>query len=232
MATAYDLIVRSMQLAKIIASGETPTADEANDALDVLNDVLENWSTEPLALWGTLNFSGTTTPNQDQYTIGPTGDWVTTRPASITAAYITYNNASIPLDIIDQVDWGLIVVKSTPSPIPQRLAYINDYPDGIIKLWPVPTEAIPISLNFHRLLTTITDLQTEIAYPPGAKLALRYALAMQLATEYGVPIDPALIAQAREYKADYKRSNRSVLRARVDPALTGTTGWFNWRTGQ
>jgi len=43
--TAIDLINSSARLAGILASGETLTSDEANDALNVLNDVLEGWST-------------------------------------------------------------------------------------------------------------------------------------------------------------------------------------------
>ena len=37
-----------MRLAGVLASGETPTADEAADGLKSLNDILENWSLEPL----------------------------------------------------------------------------------------------------------------------------------------------------------------------------------------
>lgn len=33
-----------MRLATVLASGETATADEANDGLKTLNDLLENWS--------------------------------------------------------------------------------------------------------------------------------------------------------------------------------------------
>lgn len=229
--TALDLITRSMRLAKILAAGETPTADEANDALAVLNDVLENWGTQPLALWGTSNFVGSTVANKATYTIGPAGDLNTTRPATISDAYVTFGGVDFRVEPIGQVEYNSISLKTLAQPIPQKLLYVDDYPLGLLTLWPVPTQAIPLVLTFDRLLTQIPNLQTTINYPPGAAMALRYQLALQLATEYGVPIDAALVELADDAKADYKRSNIKRRVATVDAGLMFRGGFINWRTG-
>jgi len=220
-----------MKLAKLIGSGETPTAEEAADALATLSDILENWGTEPMSLWGTANFVGSTVGGQGTYTIGPGGNFNTTRPSQINAAFVNFNGVDFTLDVVGQLDYNKISLKTYQQPIANQLLYVNDFPLGLITLWPVPTAAMPITLTFDRLLTQIPNLATVINYPPGAAKALRYALAIELATEFGAPLDQSMVAIAADAKADYKRSNKQPVRASFDAALTGHFGTGNWRTG-
>jgi hypothetical protein len=228
---AIDLINRSFRLAKILASGETPTAEEANDALAMLNDILENWSVEPLALWGEANDVVTTVGGQATYTIGPTGNFNVSRPMAISGAYVTFSGVDFPLEIVGQLQYNEVSLKTQQQPIPEQLLYVNDFPLGRITLWPVPTQAMPLTLTADRLLTQIPNTATVINYPPGAAKALRELLAIELATEYGVPVDPQLRETAMKSKADYKRSNRQQYRSSTDPGLLNEAGYVNWRTG-
>lgn len=229
--TALDLITRSMRLAKILTSGETLTAEEGQDALATLNDLLENWSTEPMSLWSTTNFSAPTVAGQATYTIGPGGNWNTTRPAAISGAYVTVNGVDFPVLPVGQLEYNLISLKTQQQPIAQKLLYVNDFPLGLVTLWPVPSQVVTLTLTFERLLTQIPTLATAINYPPGAAKALRYALAVELASEYGAPVDPVLMSIASDAKADYKRSNKQPVKAGFDIALTGVHAVGNWRAG-
>lgn len=229
--TAIDLITRSMKLAKILAVGETPTADEAEDALATLNDILENWDTESLSLWSTSNFTAPTVAGQATYTIGPGGDFNTTRPADISGAFVTLSGVDFPVGVVGQLEFNLIAQKALQQPLPQKLVYLNDHPLGLITLWPVPSQQVNLTLTFDRLLTQIPDTATAINYPPGAAKALRYTLALELAIEYGVSVDPGLVALAADAKGDYKSSNRQPVKARYDAALVSRGGFVNWRTG-
>lgn len=230
MATALDLITRAMKLGRILADGETPTASEANDALAVLNDMLENWSTESQSVWSTTNFTGDTVAGQATYTIGPTGNFVSARPKAIHGAYINFNNVSFDIDVIGQLEYNDITLKSMSQPLPEKLLYINDYPNGIITLWPIPNQQLPLTLTFDRVLTALA-LTDEIAYPPGANKALRWGLAVELMLEYGMPVDPGIAATAADAKADYKRANTERRVSKYDGGLLNSGGWVNWRTG-
>jgi hypothetical protein len=60
--TAHDVITRALRFAGVLASGETPAADDAADALTSLNLMLAGWEAEgirmglaPLALTDTLH---------------------------------------------------------------------------------------------------------------------------------------------------------------------------------
>lgn len=65
MATAHDIITRALRLIGAQAQGETPRADDAQDALLALNAMLQAWEGEgirlgnafPAALADTLNLS-------------------------------------------------------------------------------------------------------------------------------------------------------------------------------
>ena len=229
--TAIDLITRSMKLAKLISAGETPTAEEANDALATLNDILENWDTEPMSVWSTTNFTGATVAGQAIYTIGPGGNFNTTRPSQINSAFVNVSGVDFHVAPIGQLEYNGISLKTYQQPITEKLLYVNDFPLGLITLWPVPSQVNPITLTFDRLLTQIAGLTTAINYPPGAAKALRYALALELATEYGSPLDAATIALAADAKADYKRANKQPVKAQYDGGLVGIHGTGNWRTG-
>lgn len=229
--TAYDLIVRSMKLAKILAAGETPSAEEGTDALATLNDILENWDTEPLSLWSTNNFVGATVAGQASYTIGPGGNLDTTRPSQINGAFVTYSGVDFQVVPIEQLTYNQISLKTYQQPLPEKLLYVNDFPLGRITLWPVPSMAIPLTLTFDRLLTQIPTLSTAINYPPGAAKALRYALAVELAVEFGAPVDAGLVVLASDAKADFKRANKVPVRSTYDAGLVGIHGVGNWRTG-
>jgi hypothetical protein len=188
MTTALDLLQSSARLANILASGETMTADEANDGLKVFNDILENWSTQNLMVWARANQTFPLTTGVGTYTIGPAGTWNTDRPVRITGGYTTIAGTDFPFTMWGQVEYNAVAVK-TISGVPQRALYVADYPLGSVSLYPVPASAISaqtITLTIDRLLTFPLALTTVLAFPPGYEKALRYELAVALGPEYGV----------------------------------------------
>jgi hypothetical protein len=67
--SAGDQINRALRLLGVLAEGETPSAATSQDALVALNQMIESWNTERLAVFNT----------QDQVFLWPAG--VATRPA-------------------------------------------------------------------------------------------------------------------------------------------------------
>lgn len=232
--TSLDLITSAMRLVGIIATTETPKADEANDALNVLNDMIETWSTESLTVWGSAPSVFTTIPGKTSYTIGPGGDWVqTVRPVRIDdTAYCTLNGVDYPVLAWGQDDYADVTIKTQQQPIVERFWYTNDNPLGIVTLYPIPSQAIQVTLFTDRVLNQVPNLATTLIYPPGYWIAMRYTLAILLAAEYGAPVTDSITATAVSAKANIKRANKSKQFAKFDSALTSDGGGASsWQRG-
>jgi hypothetical protein len=232
--TALDLIQSSMRLAGIIATGETPKANEVNDALAVLNDMIETWSTESLSVWGSASSTFTTVPGQSSYTIGPGGNWASNpRPVRIDdTAYCTVNGVDYPVLEWGQDDYAGVVIKTQQQQIIERFLYVNDNPLANIILYPVPSSVITVTFFTDRVLTQIPTLPTVLIYPPGYYIAMRYTLAILLAAEYGAPVDASVTSIAISSKANIKRANKRKQFAKFDSGLTSDGGGASsWQRG-
>jgi hypothetical protein len=227
------LIESAMRVVGIISSGagETPTADEANDALDSLNDLLESMSLENLFVWGSADQTFTTVAGQASRTIGPTGQFVATaRPVRISGAYCTVSGVDFPIQIIGQQEYNDIPLKTQQQQIIERLLYVNDFPNGIVTLWPTPASAVPLVLSIDRVMTQVASTATALTFPPGYLNYMKHALGIMLSPDYGVTPSQAVIDIARGSRAAIKRANKEKALARFDAALSdGPVGdWRNY----
>lgn len=229
--TAGALVRSSLRLIGAIATGETPTADELNDGLSALNDLLESLSTQNLAVYGSAVETFATIAAQAIYTIGPAGNWNTVRPVRIDGdAVCTFNGVDFPVTQIGQGEYDAIGLKTQQQPIIEKLLYVNANPLGLITLWPVPSGIVNITLNTDRVLTAVTDTSTAMSYPPGYLLAMRYLLGILLAPDYGIAITPEIAGIAASSLAAIKRANKVKRVSSFDGALVDS-GPTIWQTG-
>lgn len=229
--SAGTLVTRSLRLIGAIATGEVPTAAELNDGLGSLNDLLEIWSTQNLAVWDSSTQTFPTVAGQAVYTIGPGGNWDTARPIRISGEpTCTFNGVDFPITPIGQGEYDLIGLKTQRQPIIEKLLYVNDNPLGIITLWPVPSGIVNITINPDRVLSSVTDQSTVLAFPPGYMLALRYNLGILLAPDYGRTITPEIAGVASTSFAALKRANKVKRSVTFDGALVDS-GPAIWQTG-
>lgn len=216
---ALDLLTSSMRLAGILAAGETPTANEANDALAVLNDLLDAWAIEKLMLFRNDSNQFNLVAAQQDYTIGTAGNFNMTRPVSITGAYATYAGLDFPLRILTTDEWDAIALKLLQAPLPCALYYDPSMSLGVISIWPIPSQVIPLTLTTGMQFTQAANLATVLTYPPGYAKALRYNLAVELAAEFGMQPDAVIVSTAVALLGRIKAANRQQPIAQLDPAL-------------
>jgi hypothetical protein len=229
--TAGALITSSMRLIGAIATGETPTAAEINDGISTLNDLLENWSTQNLAVYDAAVQTYPTVAGQAVYTIGPGGNWNTVRPVRIAGnPYCTFNGVDFPITPVGQDQYDMIGLKTQQQPIIEKMLYVNDNPLGIITLWPVPSGIVNITINPDRVLTAVTDQSTVMIFPPGYMLPMRYHLGIMMAPDYGRTISAEITAVATSSFAALKRANKVKRVATFDGALVDS-GPTIWQTG-
>ncbi len=220
--TALQLITNSMRLLGAVASGELPTTDEQNDALVVLNDLLDSCNNKGLVVFANSNSAFSLIGGQQSYTIGPAAaNFTAARPVGIEYAFVTYNTLDFPLRMLTQQQWNAITLKSFQAPIPNSLYYVGEYPLGVIKIWPIPSAAMVLTLSVNMQFSPLSTLSSSIAYPPGYAKWLRYQLACELASEFKLSVPAEVKETAREELGDIQAANRQQPVSNFDTALTG-----------
>jgi hypothetical protein len=72
MAMPIEIISAALKDIGALAAGETPAPDDANDALYLLNGLIDQWSNEDMMVYNTTEIIFPLISGQVQYTIGPT----------------------------------------------------------------------------------------------------------------------------------------------------------------
>ncbi|CAB4187377.1 hypothetical protein UFOVP1155_21 [uncultured Caudovirales phage] len=211
MTIASDLINGSMRLVGIIAEGETPTASASNDALLALNQMIDSWSASGLNVFSTQDQTFTWPASTATRTVGATGNLVGTRPVEVDkSTYYILNGISYHLEIITQSQYDSIQQK-TASGLPIYMLVNQTMPDTTLTLYPVPSEAIAIHIICAVPLTQPAALGTTLLIPPGYLRYFRFALAIEIAAEFGFPVTDDIHRIAASSMRIIKRMNSKRL---------------------
>jgi hypothetical protein len=71
MVMPIDIVSRALKDIGALEAGETPTPEAAQDAFDMLNDMLDQWSNEEMMVFNFTEIIFPIISGQTQYTIGP-----------------------------------------------------------------------------------------------------------------------------------------------------------------
>ena len=208
--TAGDQINGALRLLGVLAEGETPSAATSQDALNALNQMIDSWNTERLAVFSTQDQVFSWLPGLISRTLGPTGDFVGNRPILLDDA--TYfrdaaSGISYGIKIINQQQYDGIAVKTVTSTYPQVIWVNMSYPDIEMYIYPVPTKTLEWHFVSVEELTQPALLATTLSFPPGYLRAFRYNLACEFAPEFGIEPSPTVSRIAMASKRNLKRIN-------------------------
>ncbi len=209
MATANDIINGALRLIGVLAEGETPSPETSNDSLTALNEMIESWSTERLAVYCTQDQVFTWPANTASRTLGPSGNFVGTRPILLDPAtyFVTTGGLSFPIQFINQMQYDGIALKTQTSTYPQVMFVNMTHPDIEMTVYPIATEALIWHFVSVQELAAPATLATTLAFPPGYKRAFRYNLACELAPEFGATPSTEVSRIAMYAKRNLKRIN-------------------------
>lgn len=240
MTTANDQINGALRILGVLAEGETPSAATSQDALTALNQMLDSWNTERLAVFSTQDQIATWPPGARFLTFGPTGTLplalggTPKRPVLIDDS--TYfrdaaTNISYGIKLINQQQYNGIAVKTVTSTYPQVLWVNMTYPDIEMYVYPVPIKPLEFHIVSVEELMRVPSLSTDITLPPGYLRAFKYNLACEIATEFGVE-PPANVARiAMTSKRNLKRINNPDDIMALPYSLVGTRQRYNIYAG-
>jgi len=208
--TALDQITGALRLIGMLAEGEVPSSDTANDALSAMNQMLDSWSVERLSVYNTQDQVFTWPSDQITQTLGPTGDFVGNRPVQVSDS--TYfrdpaTGVSFGIKIVNQAQYNGIAVKTVTSTYPQVLWINPEVPNVALTVYPKPTRALEWHIVSTQELTQPITLADELTFPPGYLRAFKYNLAAEIAAEFGVEPSPQVKRIAMSSKRNIKRVN-------------------------
>lgn len=233
--TALDMISSSLRLLGVLASGETPSASEANDGLLSLNNLIDSMSNESLLIYTKVRESFNLVGGQQAYTMGTGGNFNTSRAQKIENALIQPPNnvqtVELPMKILNKDQYANILIKPLESTFPLYLYNDGAFPLENVNVWPVPNETCVIVLYSWKPLSEMASLTTAFSLPPGYQRMLQYNLAVDLAPEYGKQLQEPIPSIAIESRAVLKRMNVRPVYLQVDEALQALPAVWNWMTG-
>jgi len=228
--TAGDQINGALRLIGQLAEAETPSAATSQDALAALNQMIDSWNTERLAVFSTQDQVFNWPPNVLSRTLGPTGDFVGNRPILLddsTYFIDTASGISYGIKIINQQQYDGIAVKTVTSTYPQVIWVNMTYPDIEMYVYPKPTKVLEWHFISVEELTKPALLSTTLAFPPGYLRAFKYNLACEIAAEFGVEPPPQVQRIAMTSKRNLKRINNPDDVMSIPYAIVGTRQRFN-----
>jgi len=230
MATAGDQINGALRLLGILAEGETPSAETSQDALTALNQMIDSWNTERLAVFSTQDQVFSWPPNVLSRTLGPTGDFVGNRPILMDDS--TYfkdpsNGISFGIKLINQQQYDGIAVKTVTSTYPQVMWINMNYPNIEMYVYPKPTKLLEWHFISVDEITQPATLATELYFPPGYLRAFKYNLACEIAPEFGVEPSAQVSRIAMASKRNLKRINNPGDIMGLPYSIVGTRQRYN-----
>ena len=235
MATTRELLSGAHRLLGLVNSGNVLPEAVYQDNLVALNQMIDSWNTERLAVFCTQDQTYFWEAGFRIRTLGPTGDFVfllaTETPEPIITEdndYIGVNdgtsfrpilledstyfrdpttNVSYGIKFINQLQYNNIAVKTVQSTYPQVLFVNNTFPNITLSVYPVPNRMLEFHFISVQPLANPTTLETNLEFPPGYLRAFRYNLALELAPEFNVE-PPAEVRRVAMYsKRNLKRIN-------------------------
>lgn len=229
MSTVLTIIKDALQDIGVIDGIDEPSAEDSAKALRAMNDLLDSWALQDLAVFVFMTTTYTLIANQASYTIGPAGNFSGVRPTEIFDCQVTYQTVDFPVSVIDNFQYNEIPLKTQPGVLPSCLTYDASFPLGSVTFWPVPSQALPVKLMYNRVIaTTPVTLTTDMGlqFPPGYNRAFTKGLALELCPVFSRPASPELVKLAQDSMRAIKRKNKRNFIASYDPAMVDTGYWY------
>lgn len=232
--TAGDLISLAFKASMILGVGQTPSAEDSNDALNVLNLLLSEWQLNRWVVYDLVETVLSSTA-ETSYSVGPSADFNTSspRPDKIDAAFarLISTGEDYPLfPFMSREGYDKVANKSLAG-IPYSYFYDPGLSTtGTIYFYPVPADTYELHINSKASLGQLDALTSSLTLPAPYTNALLWNLAANLRPMYGLPADQTVALRAQATLSSLINSIAQVPQA-VQPLATQRAGIFSTLTG-
>lgn len=228
--TAGRLIYDAYRALGVLRPGQLTSPEGMDDALGVLNDLVDSWNTESLMIPSLRRDVYQLTAGVPSYTLGPGGTLGGERPVRVDSAALVACGCGCGCAAggCQQLE-----LKSGWQDCSSNCGiYIDSgWPDVSIRIHPPPTEGQALALQSWNTLSGFADLNTPYGFPPGYALALRWCLAQQLSPLALIMQKiPQNLLQVIEQRANEAKGAVKSLRSGPPPEMQTDLGgaWYDF----
>lgn len=219
-------------MAGIVGLGQTPSADDINDAFANLNDMIAQWATQRWLIYHLIDVYKVAT-GALSYTVGPGQDFdIAARPNRLETAFVRqFQTSGYPVDttlrlITAYEDYARIATKRLVS-FPIYVFYDSGWPTGTLYFYPCPQAAIyELHAIFKAPFAAFANLATPVNLPPEYIQPLKTNLAVFTRATYGKVDNPRLTAIASKGLSVIRAANLQVPELKMPDAVRGQ-GQYN-----
>ena len=197
------LVTKAYEDAGMMTIGGTPSTAQMTRGLDRANDLINLWATQGLKLWLNEDIAVTLVAGQTTYSMGPGGNVNMTKPMSVIQAYyVTASQSKQPLVALSRDEWTRLSQTNIGGAlnsyfVDKQLTYLY------VSFYNTPdaTAATGVAHLITRVAASNFTLSTDtIGLPPEWYIALRWALADELATAQPKEVQDRCAQRAGAYR--------------------------------
>lgn len=208
---AREIITEAFQTAKIVAAGETPTAEEMSDGERKLNLMLKTWSAKE-HLW--IRTEGTTA------LVASTASYAITGARRMLSVRRRTSSIDTPMNELAREEYYDLPTKSATG-MPVSWYFDPQRATRTLYVWPTASTAIAASTvlyyTYLRVIEDIDALENDPDVPQEWLEALVYSLAARLALSYGSDMVVPLTAIAERLVADLAAQDQEPVSVYFQP---------------
>jgi hypothetical protein len=229
--TPNDIINLAMKMSGVLGVGQSPSAEDTNDAFNLMTMMMAQWQTRRYMVFQIQSHELQAT-GAISYTVGPGGDFDIPRPQLIESGFFRMQASSdYPVDypfaiLRAREDYDRVSLK-TLNAFPQYLYYDAGTPLGTLYVWPVANNQYSLHITTRTPIQSFETIYDEIVLPNEYKAALMWGLAEQLYPMYSLPTDAAVAAKASAALRVIKDANTQLPRLRMPSVLNSRGGTYN-----
>lgn len=215
--------------------GITSGPEKYAEMVKVTNRLLSSWNTDGAKIFTTKIEAFNLIGSQKQYSIGPGGDFNTTRPVFIRDANFIFPGSTAlrhQIHVIDDDEFARISLQDIPGAPPWFLYYDGSYDAngrGQIFIIGQPPSGYQLELySWQALSSSFTATSDAVIWPPGYEFALETNLGVQAAGLYPnesiLKTNPLAMAELRKEAA--KALQALIILNTECPTLRSEAAWI------
>lgn len=223
--SARQIGTAALMLIGVVSAEQPISAFTAQNALEMLNAMLDSWATERLLTFTRPKIPLVLEPGRATYTWGvstPPADIPREPPVRLELALLTVEDTTPglewELEILTQSEYEANVwLKGMESTYPAMLYLEASQPVARLHVWPVPQIAYTLQLLPWTAHAPYAGWDDVLPWPNGYQRAMQFNLALELAPQYGVEPSPLVMRTAEESKRAIFPINVEVGRLSLTP---------------